>query len=43
MIVIGGYHSSNTNKLVEISKKYCNNVYHIEIIKRFTFTKAIKI
>lgn len=31
MIVIGGYHSSNTNKLVEISKKYCNNVYHIEI------------
>lgn len=31
MIVIGGYHSSNTNKLVEISKKHCNNVYHIEI------------
>ncbi len=30
MVVIGGYHSSNTNKLVEISKKYCNNVYHIE-------------
>ena len=30
MIVIGGYHSSNTNKLVEISNKYCNNVYHIE-------------
>ncbi len=33
MIVIGGYNSSNTNKLVEISKKYCNNVYHIEISK----------
>ncbi|OZV12815.1 4-hydroxy-3-methylbut-2-enyl diphosphate reductase [Tissierella sp. P1] len=33
MIVIGGYHSSNTNKLVEISKKYCNNVYHIETSK----------
>lgn len=30
MIVIGGYHSSNTNKLVEISKRHCNNVYHIE-------------
>ena len=30
MIVIGGYNSSNTNKLVEISKKYCHNVYHIE-------------
>lgn len=33
MIVIGGYHSSNTNKLVKISKKYCNNVYHIEVSK----------
>lgn len=33
MIVIGGYHSSNTNKLVEISKKYCNHVYHIETSK----------
>ena len=30
MIVIGGYNSSNTNKLVEISKKYCHNVYHVE-------------
>ena len=30
IIVIGGHHSSNTNKLVEISKKYCKNVYHIE-------------
>ncbi len=30
MIVIGGYHSSNTNKLAEISRKYCNNVFHIE-------------
>lgn len=30
MIVIGGYHSSNTQKLVEISKKFCNNTYHIE-------------
>lgn len=33
MIVIGGFHSSNTNKLVEISKKYCENVYHIETAK----------
>ncbi len=30
MIVIGGYHSSNTQKLVEISKRFCNNTYHIE-------------
>ncbi|MTI48145.1 bifunctional 4-hydroxy-3-methylbut-2-enyl diphosphate reductase/30S ribosomal protein S1 [Sporosalibacterium faouarense] len=32
MIVIGGYHSSNTQKLVEISKKYCDNTYHIETV-----------
>lgn len=32
MIVIGGYHSSNTQKLVEISKEYCNNVYHVETV-----------
>ncbi len=30
MIVIGGFHSSNTLKLVEISKKLCDNVLHIE-------------
>ncbi|MCT4618733.1 MAG: bifunctional 4-hydroxy-3-methylbut-2-enyl diphosphate reductase/30S ribosomal protein S1 [Marinisporobacter sp.] len=30
MIVIGGYHSSNTQKLVQIGKKYCENTYHIE-------------
>ncbi|MBE6082034.1 MULTISPECIES: bifunctional 4-hydroxy-3-methylbut-2-enyl diphosphate reductase/30S ribosomal protein S1 [Tissierellales] len=30
VIVIGGFQSSNTNKLVEISKKYCKNVFHIE-------------
>lgn len=32
MIVIGGYHSSNTNKLVEVSKKFCENVFHIETV-----------
>lgn len=32
MIVIGGYHSSNTQKLVEISRKYCKNVYHVETV-----------
>ncbi|TCO79787.1 bifunctional 4-hydroxy-3-methylbut-2-enyl diphosphate reductase/30S ribosomal protein S1 [Marinisporobacter balticus] len=30
MIIIGGYHSSNTQKLLQISKKYCKNTYHIE-------------
>lgn len=32
MIVIGGYHSSNTQKLVQISQKYCENTYHIESV-----------
>lgn len=30
MVVIGGYNSSNTKKLVEISKTFCENTYHIE-------------
>ncbi|MDD7764654.1 MAG: bifunctional 4-hydroxy-3-methylbut-2-enyl diphosphate reductase/30S ribosomal protein S1 [Peptoniphilaceae bacterium] len=30
MIVIGGYNSSNTNKLFDVAKKYCKNVYRIE-------------
>ena len=30
MIIIGGKNSSNTAKLVEISKKFCKNVYSIE-------------
>jgi len=30
MIVIGGYHSSNTQKLLEICQKNCNNCIHIE-------------
>lgn len=32
MIVIGGYHSSNTQKLVEISKEICKDTYHIETV-----------
>ena len=30
MVVVGGYHSSNTNKLAKVSKKHCKNVYHVE-------------
>ena len=30
MIVIGGKHSSNTQKLAEISEKECKNTYHIQ-------------
>lgn len=33
MIIIGGFNSSNTQKLVEVSKKHCRNVFHIETIK----------
>lgn len=29
MVVIGGYHSSNTNKLVEVSKKNTVRMYII--------------
>ena len=42
MIVIGGYTSSNTRKLVEISKEYCNNVYHIESIKDLSLQEITK-
>lgn len=42
MIVIGGYHSSNTNKLVEISKKYCSNVYHVETSKELPLQELSK-
>jgi len=30
MIVIGGYHSSNTQKLFQICSSFCNNSIHIE-------------
>ncbi|MCT4663525.1 MAG: bifunctional 4-hydroxy-3-methylbut-2-enyl diphosphate reductase/30S ribosomal protein S1 [Tissierellales bacterium] len=30
MIIIGGYHSSNTKKLKEIASLNCENVFHIE-------------
>ncbi len=33
MIIIGGYHSSNTQKLLQISEKYCKYTYHVETAK----------
>lgn len=30
MVVVGGFHSSNTKKLFEISSKNCKKTYHIE-------------
>ena len=32
MIVIGGRHSSNTQKLFEICKKECENTYYIQTL-----------
>ncbi|MCT4604958.1 MAG: bifunctional 4-hydroxy-3-methylbut-2-enyl diphosphate reductase/30S ribosomal protein S1 [Marinisporobacter sp.] len=43
MIVIGGYHSSNTQKLVQIGKKYCENTYHIETANELPIEKLKKI
>ncbi|HSH36285.1 bifunctional 4-hydroxy-3-methylbut-2-enyl diphosphate reductase/30S ribosomal protein S1, partial [Schnuerera sp.] len=42
MIVIGGYHSSNTNKLADISRENCNNVYHIELSKDLPLQELAK-
>ena len=42
MIVIGGYHSSNTNKLVEVSKRHCSNTYHIEVAKELPLQELSK-
>jgi 4-hydroxy-3-methylbut-2-enyl diphosphate reductase len=41
MIVIGGHHSSNTQKLVQISKKYCKNTYHIETVEELPMNQII--
>lgn len=30
MIIVGGKHSSNSNKLYEIAKKFCKNVFFVE-------------
>lgn len=35
MIIIGGMHSSNTNKLADIARKYCKNTYQIESFEDF--------
>ena len=32
MVVIGGQHSSNTKKLVDICKSHCADTYHIETV-----------
>lgn len=42
MIVIGGFHSSNSIKLYEIAKEYCKNIYHIEKKSDLVMTKLEK-
>ena len=39
MIVIGGKHSSNTQKLFEICKKECENTYYIQTLNDLDVTK----
>lgn len=42
MIIIGGKHSSNTNKLYEIAKKYCDNSILIETYKEIKISEIKK-
>ena len=39
MLVVGGRHSSNTQKLFEICKKECGNTYYIQTIKDLDLTR----
>ena len=39
MIVIGGSHSSNTQKLFEICKKECTNTYYIQTLEDLDQTR----
>lgn len=48
MIIVGGKHSSNSNKLYEIAKKFCKNVFFVETkdeleIKKIKYFKSIGI
>ncbi len=42
MIVVGGYESSNTRKLYEISKQNCSLTYHVETSKEIPCLNNIK-
>jgi 4-hydroxy-3-methylbut-2-enyl diphosphate reductase len=43
MIVVGGSKSSNTRKLYEISKKLCNETYHVEAAEELPHKRYNKI
>lgn len=42
MIVIGGYNSSNTNKLYEVAKEFCEVVYRIETLSDLPLSEVVK-
>lgn len=42
MLVIGGYESSNTIKLYEISRRHCKNVFHIETVEDLSLQEIAK-
>ena len=42
MIVIGGKKSSNIEKLFQIAKKHCNNVFKIETFKDLSLQDVSK-
>jgi ribosomal protein S1/(E)-4-hydroxy-3-methyl-but-2-enyl pyrophosphate reductase len=39
MVVVGGYNSSNTNKLYQIAQKYCKNALRIETVNDLPLQK----
>ena len=43
MVVIGGRHSSNTQKLYEICKKECNDTYYIQTLNDLDVQKLLSV
>ena len=42
MIIVGGKHSSNSNKLYELAKKFCKNVMFVETEEELDIEKFDK-
>ena len=42
MIVVGGFNSSNTNKLYQVASLFCKNVFRIETVKDLPLQKLSK-